>query len=151
MANYAEVFDSTQKIFDEIIKKADLERVMSVKILTNNRAKEIGKVVKANDLLNYLAKEDVIIVINEEIFEKLDADQKIMVADDLVTAISFNFENDSITITKPDIHCHSGILKKYGMDNVIKTQELIKLIFSQREDKEKEKKANEKADKIGKE
>jgi hypothetical protein len=78
MAKFEEVFPDTQNLFNRIIDTADLQRFVNIKILSNDKLKEVGKVVKANDLVRHMTNEDLIIIINEKIFEQLDEAQQIM-------------------------------------------------------------------------
>ena len=64
--NYTDVSLDTQKIFNQLIDDASLERVVNIKFLGCPELKQIGKVVKANDLLKFMTDNDVIILINED-------------------------------------------------------------------------------------
>jgi hypothetical protein len=134
MSKFQEPFEDTIEIFDKILRQTNLDTLINVKILTNNSLKEIGKVSKANDIVKYLSKVDVIIILNELIFEMLNDEQRQMVADELLAHVSFNHEKDTVVVNKPDINVHSLVLKKYGSDNYIETHTLIKEAISQKAD-----------------
>jgi len=135
MAKFTEIEEENQAIFTEIINATDLRNI-AIKILANNALKEVGKTVKANDMVKYLAEEDIVIVINEVIFDLLEPLQKRIVADELVAGISLDLEKDKITLSKPDFTIHTGVLSKYGSDVCIRLNEQIKLMFTQEADKE---------------
>jgi len=65
MAKFEEPFESTQTLYNQAILNADLARFVNITILTNNRAKEIFKVIKANDILSHIASTDIVIVISK--------------------------------------------------------------------------------------
>ena len=136
--NYTDVSTETQKIFNQFIEEADLERVVNIKFLGCPELKQIGKVVKANDLLKFMTDNDVIILINEIIFDKLEQDQKELVAQELIAYIGFDFEKGKLVITQPDVNTFSLLLKKVGSDKYLKIQEIIRLAFEQLKDKESE-------------
>lgn len=136
--NYTEVSTDTQKIFNRFIDEADLERVVTIKFLGCPELKQIGKVVKANDLLRFMTENDVIILINEIIFDKLEQDQKELVAQELIAYIGFDFEKGKLVITQPDVNTFSLLLKKVGSEKYLKIQEIIRLAFEQLKDKESE-------------
>ena len=133
MAKFEEVFEDTQELFTKFVDKIDNLREVNIKILANNRLKEIGKVVKANDLLKHLTSEDIIILLNETIFEQLSDEQKEMVIDELIAQVYFDDEKDKITIIKPDVNTFSLLLRKYGYDKYETLHESIKALFGQAE------------------
>ena len=88
MATYVEVLDETDKVFREVLMTTTLERYLKVQLLADNGLKEIGKVVKANDLVKYVSDKDIIVIINEDIFLQLEDVQQLMVAESLLAGIS---------------------------------------------------------------
>ena len=62
MATYVEVLDETDKVFREVLMTTTLERYLKVQLLADNGLKEIGKVVKANDLVKYVSDKDIIVI-----------------------------------------------------------------------------------------
>lgn len=134
MANYEQPFEDTQALFDEAINAADLARFVTIRVLTNNKAKDLFKVNKANDLVKYLTQDDVIIVINEGLFEGLTNDQRRIIVDEAIAYISYDMENDKLIITKPDFIAHSGVLRKYGFEAIEIVRESVRtLIQAQRQ------------------
>ena len=114
--NFTDVSKETQKLFTNLIDEANLERVINIKLLSCNELKQIGKVVKANDLLKFMTDNDVIILINEVIFDQLEGDQKELVAQELIAYVSYDFEKGKLVITQPDVNTFSLVLKKVGSD-----------------------------------
>lgn len=114
MAKYEEPFEDVQEVFDNIIQTAEIDRYMSIRILCDDKMKKIGKVVKANDLVKHIGGDDVIIIINQKIFDQLEPELQVMQAEELLAGISYNTEKDKIEITKGDVETYSGILRKYG-------------------------------------
>jgi hypothetical protein len=136
--NYTDVSKETEKIFNKFIDQADLQRVVNIKFLGCPELKQIGKVVKANDLLKFMTDNDVIILINEVIFDKLEEDQKELVVQELIAYVGFDFEKGKVLITQPDVNTFSLLLQKVGSEKYLKIQEIIRLAFEQLKDKESE-------------
>jgi hypothetical protein len=130
MAKFEEVFEDTQKLFTAHIDNIDSLREIQIKILGNNKLKEIGKVVKANDLLKHLAGEDVVVLLNENVFEQLDDEQKLMVVEELIAPIHFDAEKDKLTLTTPDVKTYSLFLRKYGYAKYEVLTESIRTLLS---------------------
>jgi hypothetical protein len=140
MAKYEEPFEDTQAIFDTVIDNAGLKDVVNISVLSNNRAKEIFKVNKASDLLKYRTGDDVYIIINEKVFEQLTDEQKMIVAEEAVAYVAYDFENDKLVITPPDFSAHSGILRKHNYPIIEVLRESIKTIYQAEKDTEEENK-----------
>jgi hypothetical protein len=138
MAKFEEVFPDTQVLFNNFMGQIDNLNDVNIKILAQNRLKEIGKVVKANDLVKHMTNEDIIILLNEQIFEQLDEEQKLMVVEELIARIYFDNEKDKISIVSPDVNTFSLLLRKYGYDKYEVLHESIKALFSQETETEAE-------------
>jgi hypothetical protein len=138
MKNFNEPFDDTEKTFSDLIVKLELSNVLTIKILVDNNAKKLYSVSKANDILSYLTDNDVIIVLNENIFTKLSPEQQIMVAEEALACIGYDFENDRLVMSKPDVVTFSGILKKYSYNDYEVLIESIKSAMSNVEAEEDE-------------
>lgn len=138
MAKFEEVFEDTQTMFTDFINAIDNLREVNIKILAQNRLKEIGKVVKANDLVRHMTNEDIIILLNEQIFEKLEDEQKLMVVEELIARVYFDAEKGKILIINPDVNTFSLLLRKYGYDKYEVLHESIKALFAEEAEAEAE-------------
>jgi hypothetical protein len=138
MAKYNDVFPDTKEIFDEVIVGANLDNFVNILVLADNKQKDIGKVVKANPILKYKTDDDVVVIINESIFELLDDSLKLITAEMIMAGISYNSEKDKIEINKPDFTIHTGLLKKYGGDVCINLHEVIRAAFAQKAEQDAE-------------
>ena len=142
MAKFEEPFEDTQALFTEVISNAGLHHYdVNITLLTNNKAKEIFKINKANELLKYRTKDDVIIVLNEKIFEQLTDDQKRIIVEEAIAYISYDSENDKVVITAPDFIAHSGILRKHTFDTIDVVRESVKTLYQAEKQAEDEAKA----------
>jgi len=130
MAKFETPFDDTMKIFQGVIDATDLERLITFDIVTNNKLKEIGKVSKTNDYEKHKTGVDVKIFINEEVFEKLDEVQQLIVAESLLAYVSYNHEKDTLAIAKPDVMGHSGVISKFGDKLYLNTLEIVRETFA---------------------
>lgn len=138
MAKFNEVYDDTQALFSNFINQIDSLSEVSVKILGNDRQKEICKVLKANDLLKHMTNEDAVIVINEKVFEQLEDEQKMMVVEEYVARLYFDSEKGKLSLINPDVNTFSLLLRKYGYDKYERLNESIKALYSQEAEEEAE-------------
>jgi hypothetical protein len=138
MAKYEEPFEDTQDLYNEAIQAIGLNHYLNITILVNNKAKELFKPHKANDLLKYRTGDDIIIVLNEKIFDQLTNEQKKIVVDESLAGIHFDTEKDKLIITKQDVVTYSGILAKYGFDTWNVLQESVKTLYNAEKQEEEE-------------
>jgi hypothetical protein len=138
MARYEEPFEDTTDLYDKYLEKAGLTTYINVTVLTNNKAKDIYKVNKANELLKYRTGDDIIIVINETILDRLDDADKEMVIEESISSIHYNTEKDRIEISKPDVVTFSGVLSKHGFEKWNRVRETISLLFESEKQTETE-------------
>lgn len=138
MAKFNEVYEDTQELFSNFINQIDSLSEISVKILGNDRQKEICKVSKANDLLKHMTNEDAVIIINEKIFEQLEDEQKLMVVEEHVAKLYFDAEKGKLSLINPDVNTFSLLLRKYGYDKYERLNESIKALYSQEAEVEAE-------------
>ena len=139
MAKFETPFEDTQELFNKVIDSTGLGNYgVVITVLTNNTAKEIFKVTKANDLLKFRTGDDVIIVLNEKIFEKLTDEQKLIVVEEAVAYIAYDSENDKLLITKPDFIAHSGILRKHTFATIEVVRESVKTLYEAEKQAEEE-------------
>jgi Putative phage metallopeptidase len=136
MAKFQTVFEDTNELFFNFIKKIDSLNDVNISILANNSLKVVGKVVKATDLLHHMTQVDIIILLNETVFELLDDQQKAMVIEELVASIYYDFEKSKVTLVKPDVNTYSLLLRKFGYTEYERLVLTLKEAFSQAEDNE---------------
>jgi hypothetical protein len=128
MAKYEEVFNDTQDLYTKLIGDANLENI-NITILADNRAKKISTVIKANALMKFRTSDDIIIVLNEKIFEQLPEEQQIIIAEESLAGIFYNEEKEAIEIKKEDFTAFSGVIRKYGFETVETLRESVKSLY----------------------
>lgn len=141
MSKFEEPFEDTVEMYNQAITSAGLTNHVNITVLTNNKAKEIFKVNKASDLLKHRTGDDVIIVINEAVLEKLTPEQQLIVVEESLAAISYDSEKDAIVIGKPDVSTFSGVLAKHTFITWNTLRESIKSVYDAAKQEEDERKA----------
>lgn len=142
MAKYEEPFEDTQDLYNEVIKAAGLDQYINITILVDNKAKKIFDPVKANNILKHRTGDDVIIILNEKIFEQLEPEQRRIVAEESLAGIYYDMEKDKLVIKKPDVVTFSGVLAKYTFDVWNVLQESVKTLYNVEKQAEEESSAS---------
>lgn len=134
MSKYHEVFEDHKLLFTDFIEQIESLADLNVTILGFNKLKEICKVSKANDILNHMTNQDVIILLNENIFEQLEEEQKLMVVEEYVARIYYDMDKSKLTLITPDVNTFSLLLRKYGYPAYERLNESIKALYNQEEE-----------------
>lgn len=145
MANYTKVFDETKSLFYEVLDGTSIPQWVEFQLIANNDLKELYRVNKLSDLYEFMTDgKNIVVCINEEIFDGLQLDMKKKILEELLGGIVVD-EKDKIKIEAFDFTTHSGFLAKYGADEVIKLKESVKSLFDVKREKEEQEKAEAKA------
>jgi len=132
MAKFEEVYQETLDEFNTHIAQSNIPGFINIKILSNNTIKDFGSVTKAQDIVKFLIDYDVIIQINEPIFDKLENEQKEYVIKDLLARIVYEMDKDKLTIVQPDVTTFSGVLRQYDIDHYMSIKESIVTLLEQK-------------------
>jgi len=89
-------------------------------------------VTKSQDMVKFMTDYDVIIQINEPIFDQLEDNQKDYIVKDLLAQVVYDIEKDKLTIVKPDITTFSGVLRQYDIDTYSGIKESIASLLEQK-------------------
>jgi hypothetical protein len=109
---YVEVFPDVKSVFEDVIIRTGIDKVVNVKILALDSQKTIYKLTKSNALMKHQTNIDVFITINQRIFEGLTEPQKILQVEESLAGISWTGEK--VEIKTGDIKTYSGLLHQYG-------------------------------------
>lgn len=129
MANYEVPFEDILGIFEGVIANTDLDRYITIEVLSDNKQKTVTKLKKNDNYAKYKTGVDVVIFINEIILEQLEEVHQLLIAEEAVSGISFNPEKDKLEVKQPNVKTFDGVLEKFGypMYNVV--QESIKTLY----------------------
>ena len=140
MAKIERASEDLVNLFDEVKKTTNIPVWVEIEVLCNNKQKELFKVAKSNDIVEVLTEgTNFAILFNEEIFDGLPEDMQKLSILESIAGISVS-ESDTVSLNKPDFCTHTGMLMKYGFDEMNKLRESVQSLFDakkQREDDEK--------------
>jgi hypothetical protein len=134
MAKFEEVGDDTLQLFRSHIDQSYIPRSVKFKIVSNDKLKkEFGKVSKAQDIVKFLTDYDVVIQINEPIFDQLEERQKEYIVKDLLAQVSYDMDKEKINIVQHDIITSSMVLRNYDIDTYLSIKESIVTLLEQKQ------------------
>ena len=111
--------------------KTSLGNYVNITLVTDNKQKKLYELKKLAPISVFLAKTDVVITVNELIFDLLDDKQLELLTEEVLASISFDAEKDVVKNDPPDVSTYSGILTKYTLETWKETQEIVRATIDQ--------------------
>jgi hypothetical protein len=126
----------TQEFFDKLISKISLPYDLKYLLIHADRQKQIIKLHKLNEMMSFALNYDVVISVNENLFDAIDDDtvREILFLQE-IDKITVNLETGKITFIRPDVITFSSLINRYGLDAVARANQLDNLTSEQLQDK----------------
>jgi hypothetical protein len=141
MAKFEEVFEDTLELFNKHIENSSIPRAVKIKILSNESIKKgFGNVSKTQEFVKFMTDYDIIIQVNEPIFDQLEEKQKEYVVKDLLARVFYDVDKDKVSILPHDITTFSGVLNTYDIETYLSIKESIVTLLEQKQIQEDSKK-----------
>jgi len=131
MAKFEDVYEDTLDFFNQQINNSGIPAFINIKILSNKNIKDFGSVSKTQDIVKFMTDYDVVIQINEPIFDQLEELQKTYIVKDLLARIVYDMEKDKLVVNQPDVSTFSGVLRQYDIDTYLGIKESIVTLLEQ--------------------
>ena len=149
MAKFTEVSDELQERFNFIRnKQTSLPDFITIKLLKNEKQKDIYSPAKANGAIEYLNQIEFLIFVNEDIFNKLDDEARDIIIEEALAYVGFDQEKELVSKATPDYTTFSGLQSKYDK-KLSRAKELVRTIIQQKADEAKDQKEKKQGGKKG--
>jgi predicted house-cleaning noncanonical NTP pyrophosphatase (MazG superfamily) len=133
---YDDISDDIKDKFLEIVEKKAFNTKIGFAFVSDSKLKKLVKVSKLTEVYNFLLNKEILVYINEDIYDKLEEDIVEILFDQEIEKITFDYEKGKIIMDKPDLVTFSPLLAKYGTEAVLRANEVDDLVNKQKEDME---------------
>lgn len=118
MANFGEVSQETQELFDKVCNESGLDNFIDIRIVNTAKSKKLIEVKKCPPLGEYVAKkiQVVCVIVYDKAFERLTPQMQEILMRDAFNNIQFDSEKDKINIGVPQIVVTCEGRAKWGED-----------------------------------
>ncbi len=120
--------------FNEVYNTKSFPINIGFQFLGASKQKQLIKLSKLNDQYQYLLSKDMIVCINEEVFDKFDEESKRILIEQELDKIWVDANSGKIKTIKPDLNTFSGLVNKYGIDKVARANQVEELYNQQKKD-----------------
>lgn len=124
--------------FLEIFKKKAFPINIAYEYIGSQKQKGLIKITKMPDHFEFLLEKQLLVSINQELFDKFDAEAIEILFEQEIDKISINIETGKIKLIKPDLNTFSSLIKKWGMESVGRANSVELLAVDQKADQESE-------------
>ena len=133
---FHDVSEDTREVFDRIVDKQTLPFNIKFHLLSNETQKCLIKINKVSDMYQYITKYDMIVVFNEIYLTALDELSCEILIQQELDRMQCDIQSGKIKMAKPELSTSVGVIKKYGIDDVAKANQLEELYKQQKEDEQ---------------
>ena len=134
-------YDLDTDIIDQIEKQIkEFAFAMDLKFIyqTNNKLKQLIQVKKLPDNYAVLLSAEILIVVNDDYFDRVDEDIQTILIDQELDKIEMNFQKETFRITQPGLKTSFGIVEKFTYERVERAIESVRLLNENKADKDGE-------------
>lgn len=121
--------------FSAFLMAADLNTKIRHVVLGDKTQRKLIKVEVSKPHVKHLTNIDLVIIVNHEVFELLEDDDKQILVHGALNGLHYDVEKDVLKNSGSAIE--SNTAKKFGIDNIIRVNELVTLTYKQQKEKNK--------------
>ena len=132
--------ETVLKLNEHISKYVNSPIRLEYKFIGDNKLKKLIKIAKVSDAYTFLYKDQVIVYVNESLWDAMydDIDVIELLVREEFNSLCINTESGKIKIEKPSFMSSNSIIERYGVENVKRAKDMEKLCIEQAEDKIKD-------------
>ena len=126
----------SEKRFLDIFKKKSFPLDLTIQFVGNEKQNQLVKLTKIPDEYAFLLNKEILVSFNEDLLNKFDKESCTILIEQEINKLSVNIETGKIKITKPDLTTSSSIISKYGIEKVIKANQIVEILAKKKEEEE---------------
>ena len=142
----AKLFETDSTIVEkarDIFEETGLPQMgISLKILSTPKAKTVLKISRANATTSFLTKNDIILLVYEEAFDRLPEETKVILLEGALSNVSYDTEKDKLNVESDIARELFRMRHKYA--DYVDLMETSYIVIEQIEDEERRRKEEEK-------
>lgn len=131
---FEEISEDIKEKFMEVYNTKAFATNIGFQIIADVKMKQVIKIQKLSEVYQFLLEKDVLVIVNEDLYDKLDDESIDILIEQELDKISVNIDSGKIIMNKPDIITFSPIIAKYGSEAVLRANQVEILASEQKED-----------------
>lgn len=129
--------EDTIDIFRTILSDKNIPFKIDTIFLGSTKLKKLIEIKKLTDVQSHLlGGKEMLVTINEDLLSKLDSEAINIQFEESINCIEVNLGNGKIKISKPKLTISPGMIKKHGIEKILRAHSLQDEVMSQSKDME---------------
>lgn len=125
MKKYQEITNDTIiETFQEILKSKYIPVDINFQFTAVVKGKKLIDIKKVPENLEDVLGKQLQVIVNEEIYDKMDDKSIEIIFEQEIEKISYNMNTGKISLTNPKLAVFPGIVNKYGIDDIARAYEI---------------------------
>ncbi len=134
MDKFYELSEDTEEMFLNVFNKKAFPVAVRFQFVGNDKQKQLVTVKKLNDQFEFLLGKELIVSFNENLLHVFDDVSKEILIEQELDKISIDPNSGKVKMIKPDLSTFSGIITKYGVEQVARANQITELYDQQQKD-----------------
>lgn len=131
---YKELGEDIKDLFMNVFDSKSFALPIGFRFVYDTKLKQVVQIKKFPPVYNFLLNKEVLVLVNEDLFDKMDEDLQRILFEQEIDKIGFNPKNGNIVMQKPDIITFSPLIKKHGAEKVLRANQVDALSSDQEDD-----------------
>lgn len=134
---YYELTEDTVSLFKSILEEKSIPFSIGTSFVGNTKLKKVVEIKKLSDIQSYLLDgKEMLVMINEDLLTLMDDESVNIQLEEAINGIEVNLSNGKIKISKPKFAVSPALIRKHGIDKILRAHNLQDEVQSQKKDLE---------------
>jgi len=134
MDKYYKLSDDAISTFTEIFNKKAFPIKIDILFIGDSKQKNLIKISKVSDVYRFVTEMELMVSINEDLLSVFDDTAIQILIEQELDKVNINIDKGTIKLTRPDLITFSGIVNKFGIEEVARANQVEELYNQQVED-----------------
>jgi hypothetical protein len=134
---FYELSEDTINLFKSILEEKSIPFKIDTAFVGSVKLKKLIEIKKLSDIHSHLlGGKEMIVTVNEDLLARMDDDAIAIQFEEAINGIEVNLSSGKIKISKPKLVVDTALVKKYGIENILRAHNLLDEVQSQKKDME---------------
>lgn len=131
---FYELSDDVIEAFNKVVKEKAFPMDLKFQFVGSSKLKTMVKLKKVSDPYSFLLDKEILVLVNEDYYDKYDEKVITILFEQEVDRIEYNLEKGTIKIGNLSLVTNPALISKYGYEEVARANQVDELLTQQIED-----------------
>jgi len=136
---YYELGEDTIALFKSILEEKSIPFKINTAFIGSVKLKKLIEIKKISDIHSFLlGGKEMMVTVNEDLLSKMDDEAISIQFEEAINEIEVNLGTGKIKLTKAKFTVSPSLIKKHGIDKILRAHNLQDEVLSQKKDMDKD-------------